>query len=296
MIFNQARLDIVRRAYARQILAVAGAGDNLALEEAFARVPRERFIGPEPWQIVGLRGYQTLPSADPVLVYQDVMFALSPGRGVNNGSPLLHALWLNALGPLEGARVAHVGAGTGYYSAILSRLVGESGQVLAVEYDAALVERAERNLAGFDNVSLIQGDGGALAFEPIDAIYVNFAVGRPAEHWIDALKPGGRLIFPLGSPGRRRRRAASGQHADGAGFRIERRAQGFAASWLGAAFFVGAEGVLAPSADEREHLHAAFENGGAALVRSMRWKEPPALGRSWFVGTGWSLSYEDVPG
>jgi hypothetical protein len=56
--FGEAALAIARRAYARQMLAVAGAEDA-ALEEAFATVPR----------------------SDPVLAYQDVLFALAPERG-----------------------------------------------------------------------------------------------------------------------------------------------------------------------------------------------------------------------
>lgn len=289
---KEGELAIIRRAYAKQMLALAGVSDNPALEEAFASVRRERFIGPPPWRIVGPRGFRTLLSDDPVPIYQDVLIALSPDRGVNNGSPMLHAMWLNALGPLEGACVAHIGAGTGYYSAILSRLVGDRGQVLAVECDRELVERAEHNLSDFENVSLIEGDGATLALEPVDAVYVNFAVGRPAENWIDALAPGGRLIFPLGVPGRRR--GSSGRlHADGAGFLIERRASGFAATWLGGAFFVSAEGALAPSVDDCEPLHAAFDKGGMEFVRSLRWKEPPSPDRSWFIGAGWSLSYEE---
>jgi protein-L-isoaspartate(D-aspartate) O-methyltransferase len=292
MVFDETRLEIVRRAYAKQMLALAGVSDNLALEDAFASVRRERFIGPPPWRIVGPRGLRVLLSDDPVPIYQDVLIALSPDRGVNNGSPMLHAIWLNALGPLEGARVAHIGAGTGYYSAILSRLVGERGQILAVECDRELVERAERNLSEFENVAVIEGDGATLALGPVDAIYVNFAVGRPAENWIDALALGGRLIFPLGVPGRRRG-ASGGRHADGAGFRIERGASGFAAAWLGGAFFVSAVGALAPSVEDCEPLHAAFEKGGVEFVRSLRWKEPPSPDRSWFIGSGWSLSYEE---
>lgn len=291
---KEAELAIIRRAYAKEMLALAGVSSNPALEEAFASIRREGFIGPPPWHIVGPRGYRVLVSGDPAPIYEDVLIALSPERGVNNGSPVLHAIWLNALGPLEGKRVAHIGAGTGYYSAILSRLVGERGQVLAVEWDAELVERAERNLSDFKNVAVIEGDGATLALEPVDAIYVNFAVGRPAENWIDALAPGGRLIFPLGVPGLWRG-AFRRRHADGAGFRIERCPSGFAATWLGGAYFVSAVGALAPSAEECEPLHAAFEKGGMESVRSLRWKEPPSPERSWFIGSGWSLSY-DEPG
>lgn len=294
MVVDADRLGIVRQAFAQQILAVAGVANNPAIEAAFASVPRERFIGPPPWQIVTRQGYRTLASDDPVVAYQDINFALSPGRGVNNGSPLLHAMWLHALGPITGARVAHIGAGTGYYTAILSHLVGERGQVLAIEHDSELVERTERNLAGYENVALVEADGASLDFEPVDAIYVNFAVGRPADRWIDALRPGGRLIFPLGQPGRRRG-TSGGRHADGGGFRIERVAKGFAAAWLGPAFFVCADGLLSPSQTDRLALHAAFEAGGMEFVRCLRWREPAIADRSWFIGTGWSLGY-DAPG
>jgi protein-L-isoaspartate(D-aspartate) O-methyltransferase len=118
--FTEADLAVVRRAFAAQILAVAGVRDNRALEQAFVSVPRERFVGRPPWQIVGRQGYRPVVSHDPVVLYQDINFALAPRRGVNNGSPVLHAMWLDALGPLTGARVVHIGAGTGYYSALLS--------------------------------------------------------------------------------------------------------------------------------------------------------------------------------
>ena len=107
------------------------------------------------------------------------------------------------------------------------------------------------------------------------------------------LAPGGRLIFPLGAPGRRHG-TSGGRHADGGGFRIERRDRGFAAAWLGRAFFVCADGVLAPLEGEREALNAAFESGGAEMVRSLRWMQPAEAGRCWFIGKGWSLSYDEV--
>jgi len=88
--FNSEALAIVRRAYAHQILSVAGVADAPGLEDAFASVPRERFLGP-PWRVSRPQGYVTLPSSDTVLAYQDVLFALLPGQGVNNGSPSLHA-------------------------------------------------------------------------------------------------------------------------------------------------------------------------------------------------------------
>ena len=126
--------------------------------------------------------------------------ALDPARGVNNGSPSLHAKLLEALGPTPGERIVHVGSGAGYYSAILAELVGRAGQVTAVEFDAALAERAKTFLSGRSNVRIAHGDGSRWPETPADGVYVNFAVARPADRWIEGLAAGGRLVFHSASP------------------------------------------------------------------------------------------------
>jgi protein-L-isoaspartate(D-aspartate) O-methyltransferase len=59
---------------------------------------------------------------------------------------------------------------------------------------------------------------------------------------------------------------------------------------LGPAFFVWGEGQ---PASDREALEAAFERGGIEFVRSLRWQQPADPARSWFIGEGWSLGYEE---
>ena len=186
---NERELAIVRRAYARQMLASVGVTDNPALENAFAAVPRERFIGPPPWHMSHGGAYAVLTSSDPTVVYQDVLIALAPERGVNNGSPSLHAHWLNALGPRPGERVVHIGAGTGYYTAILAQLVGPAGQVLAVEYDPILAERAAGNLADQPSVTVVKGDGAEWPCEPVHCIYVNSPPRARPRHGSIASRP-----------------------------------------------------------------------------------------------------------
>lgn len=295
--FDEDALAIVRRAYAAQMLAIAGISQDLALEQAYAAVPRERYLGPPPWQVQRFGGYLTLPAADPVLAYQDVLFALAPERGVNNGSPSLHARWLHRAMIQLGDRVVHVGAGTGYYTALIAHLVGTSGHVTAVEYDGRLADLARANLAHLANVTVMEGDGARWPREEADCVYVNFSVERPAPAWVDHLAPGGRLIFPLGVP-RPSGGAKGPRHAQhGAGFRIERRGGDlYAAAFLGPAFFVcaeGGEGGLTGSDAEREALTGAFGRGGADFVRSLHWRRPPSPTRSWFVGSGWSLCYDE---
>ncbi|MGO8105654.1 protein-L-isoaspartate O-methyltransferase, partial [Rhizobium leguminosarum] len=68
---------------------------------------------------------------------------------------------------------------------------------------AALADRA--------NVSVVNADGSQWTQQEVDAVYVNFAVERPAEPWIERLRPGGRLVLPLGVP-RQDRPSKGGRH------------------------------------------------------------------------------------
>jgi len=292
-VFDEEVLGTIRRAFARQMLAVAGVEGDPALEDAFAAVPRERFLGPPPWRMVAHGGYRELPSSDPVLAYQDINFALAAERGVNNGSPSLHARWLHHAGLKAGSRVAHIGAGSGYYTALIAHLVGPEGRVTAVEFNPNLARLAERNLADHPNVTIVQGDGAEWPRDAVDCVYVNFLVQRPADPWIEQLDRGARLILPIGVP-RPKPSPAGGTHTlYGAGLCVERTAAGFAARWLGPAFFVCAEGALAGGVDEAAALKSAFEKGGVEFVRSLRWKEPGKPGRCWFQSPDWSLSYDE---
>ncbi len=108
--FTADELAVIRRAYAHQVVATA-ATTNPRIEAAFATVPREKFLGPPPWQIANIGGgYRPLPSSDVVLAYQDVLFALLTDKGINNGSPSLHARLLAELDVQIGDRIAHIGA------------------------------------------------------------------------------------------------------------------------------------------------------------------------------------------
>src|SRR5215471_19412975 len=125
---RERELKIIRRAYAKQVAAAAGVGDP-RIEAAFAAVAREDFLGPGPWQIVRWGGgYRASPGADPVYLYTDDVIAIVPGRNLNNGQPSLHAALIAAAAPQPGEHVVHVGAGVGYYTAILAELVGAAGR------------------------------------------------------------------------------------------------------------------------------------------------------------------------
>ncbi|MDB5657092.1 MAG: protein-L-isoaspartate(D-aspartate) O-methyltransferase, partial [Tardiphaga sp.] len=127
---------------------IAGHHDK-RIEQAFAAVPREPFAGPGPWSLMSNAFvYVRTPDDDPAFLYQDALLALDASRGINIGMPSAHAMWLNAVGLKEGDAVLQVGAGTGYYTAILAELVGQDGRVDAYEIDATLAARATENLSG----------------------------------------------------------------------------------------------------------------------------------------------------
>ena len=194
---QRAGLDEIRGFHAR-LMADASRSRDPRLERIFELVPREAFFPPGPWkiQLAGSENYLETPSADPVYLYQNSLVALVADKGINNGTPFFHAAWIGAVAPQPGDVIAHIGAGTGYYSAILSMLVLEGGCVNAFEIEEQLAAAARHNLAPFDNVSVIAGDAVSLPLPPSDVIYVNAGVLAPPLQWLQALRLGGRMIFP----------------------------------------------------------------------------------------------------
>ncbi|WP_167458364.1 protein-L-isoaspartate O-methyltransferase family protein [Mesorhizobium kowhaii] len=188
-------IEDIRTFYARLMAANAGSRDP-RLEAVFAEVPREAFLGPGPWRIVAGNGKITTPSADPAHIYQNVLVALDDAKGINNGEPFLHAMWIGKLALRPGEAVCHIGAGTGYYTAVLARLVSPGGTVTAFELDAKLAELARQNLEAYGNATVVHGDAVTTPLPPSDVIYVNAGVAAPPAGWLKALRPGGRMIFP----------------------------------------------------------------------------------------------------
>ncbi|QPC91379.1 methyltransferase domain-containing protein [Mesorhizobium sp. INR15] len=189
------RIEDARSFYAR-LMAAHAASPDPRLESVFAAVPREAFLGPGPWTIIAGNGKITTPSADPAMIYQNVLVALDAAKGINNGEPFLHAMWIGKLGPKPGETVCHIGSGTGYYTALLARLVSPGGTVTAFELEADLAAKAKANLEAYGNVTVIHGDAVIAPLPRSDIIYVNAGVAAPPAGWLKALQPGGRMIFP----------------------------------------------------------------------------------------------------
>lgn len=185
--------ETYRAAYAEQIARLADLRDR-RIAAAFAAVPREAFLPPPPWTTISAG--VAVQTHDIASIYDNVLVAIDPERGINNGEPALHAAWLDAVAPQPGETVIHVGAGTGYYTAILARLVAPAGRVEAYEYETDLAAEATRNLSGDPHVVVHAGSAYGRPLPEADVIYVNAGVLAPDAEWLKALRPGGRLIFP----------------------------------------------------------------------------------------------------
>jgi protein-L-isoaspartate(D-aspartate) O-methyltransferase len=281
-------LASVRRHYAEMMTAPLDGADP-RIREAFAKIPREDFLGPPPWTIRG--AFRPLAATDPAALYHDGLVALDLEKGINNGSPSLHALMLHRLDVRPGQTVLHVGAGGGYYTAMLAELTGATGAVMAIEFDPALAQAAQTHLRPWPWVTAARGDGATFPAGPTDRIYVNFALADPADAWLDNLTIGGRLLFPLGAPypdaeGGERRHSARG-----ALLLVTRTSAGFAAAFDVPVAFVFAEGPTAGDPATQQAVYAALGRDDKDLVRSLH-RGPGPEGRTWLSTPNWSLAFD----
>ena len=186
----------LRRAYADD-LAAAAPITYAPLKEAFAAVPRERFLGPPPWTIFGPGAQSTAPATDIAEIYRNVLVSLDASKRLNNGEPRFWAYLFERVRPAAGERAIHVGAGTGYYSALIAEMVGRAGRVTAIEYEPDLAAKAGAILAPWPNVELLAGDGNALATGAADVIVASCGLDQVPAAWVRLLNDGGRLLVPL---------------------------------------------------------------------------------------------------
>ncbi|MGH6971065.1 MAG: protein-L-isoaspartate O-methyltransferase family protein, partial [Caulobacteraceae bacterium] len=143
---NDSQLAFLRRTYARTVAFASGA-DDPRLEAAFAEVPREDFLGRGPWDIPVAEGYRRTPDTDLMWLYQNQLVGIVPEKGLNNSHPSFLAMLISLMRLEGGDHAVHIGAGVGYFTAIMASLVGPRGKVSAVEYEPDLAARAKANLA-----------------------------------------------------------------------------------------------------------------------------------------------------
>jgi len=165
---------------------------------ALAKVPRELFV----------------PAME-----RRFAFANGPlpiGHGQTISQPYIVALMTDLLEPRPDSVILEIGAGSGYQTAVLAELVH---QVYSVEIIAALAAEAQARLRrlGYDNVFIRHGDGwqGWPEHAPYDGIIVTAAAPQLPPALLEQLKPGGRLVIPLGAPGDIQQLKVVSKRADG---------------------------------------------------------------------------------
>ena len=287
------------RAWYAEELRFTARVSSAAVIEAFATVPRERFVGPGPWRVrspMNIDAYWSTEDANPQHVYHDVLIALDEARGINNGQPSLWARMFDHLDIKAGERVLHLGCGTGYYTAIAAESVGHAGHIAAIEIDTTLAEKARAALAPWPHVTVINADGTQNSFEPVDVVVASAGVTHPLLSWLDALKPGGRLLLPMTTAGQltdgelsTARAALSAGGGPGAMLMVVRQATNeFSARFLCRTGFVHFQGARDEAADRR--LAAALVTDWGDSVRSLRRDHHLKGETCWLHGDGWCLS------
>jgi protein-L-isoaspartate(D-aspartate) O-methyltransferase len=154
---------------------------NPRVLEAFRTVPRHRFLPPKSRR----------------LAYDDESIAIGEGQTIT--PPYDVAFMTELLDPKPTDRVYEVGTGSGYQSAILSRIVKE---VYSVEIHEPLSKRATQvhKDLGYTNIHTRVGDGyeGWPEAAPFDSIIVTCAPEKVPQPLVDQLREGGRIVIPIG--------------------------------------------------------------------------------------------------
>ena len=172
-----------RRAMVQEIAIYAtGQALDAAVLEAMRRVPRHLFIpqGQQPY------AYENRP--------------LPIGHGQTISQPYIVALMTDLMRPAKGHRVLEIGTGSGYQAAVLAELVGT---VYTIEIVPPLAEEARERLARlrYGNVTVRTGDGykGWEEHAPFDSIMVTAGAAEVPPPLLRQLKPGGRMVIPVGA-------------------------------------------------------------------------------------------------
>ncbi len=131
-------------------------------------------------------------------------YPLPIGSDQTISQPLTVAFMLELLEPKPGERILDVGAGSGWQTALLASIVGDRGEVIALERVASFVARAEASLEHYHfvengTVKIFPGDGskGLEAAAPFDRVIAGAAARFIPPAWKEQVRIGGRIVAPI---------------------------------------------------------------------------------------------------
>ncbi len=185
--------------------APAGASDSAAYKRARERMVRIQIQSRNIRDPGVLAAMQTVPRHEFVPDrYRDQAYEDHPlpiGLGQTISQPYIVAFMTEILQLEPGDRVFELGTGSGYQAAVASMV---AGSVYTMEIYSELADSARERLESLEytNIHAVHGDGyhGWREKAPFDAIIVTAAADHIPPPLIEQLRPGGRLIIPLGSP------------------------------------------------------------------------------------------------
>ncbi len=252
-------LDEARRHFAEELRVVSHIGSERVVE-AFAAVPRERFAGPGTvapparwrWLLEHARRRAALALSqraggarrEAAAQYRR---ARRSGPSISTGS---------ACG--KASACSQLGAGSGYYTAILAELTGPNGRIDAVEIDQGLAQKARRNLEAWPAAWVRCADASVPIDGQWDVIVAFAGAAAPAAWWLDALADGGRLLLPMTT-----------EQRGGFMLRLNRHGAKLAARSAGWAGFYPAP-ARAARRIRQPSLEALYDVAGQQALRSLR--------------------------
>ncbi|QSX74052.1 protein-L-isoaspartate(D-aspartate) O-methyltransferase [Lysobacter arenosi] len=167
-----------------QAEARADAGTTARIDrdvlDVLARVPRHEYV----------------PANERENAYENRPLAIGHGQTISQ--PYIVALMTTLVRPRTGQKILEIGTGSGYQAAVLAEF---DVQVCSIEIIAPLADQAAKRLKRYANVSTRKGDGyyGWKEQAPFDSIIVTAAASSIPPPLLAQLKPGGRMVIPVGS-------------------------------------------------------------------------------------------------
>jgi protein-L-isoaspartate(D-aspartate) O-methyltransferase len=281
---NAIDLVAARRWFAEDVREVAPVVHNQAIVDAFATVPRESYLGDGPWGIhsrLSVGEIHQSKSGSAHHLYHDVLISIDENSGINNGLPSLWARVFDSLDINPGATVVQVGAGVGYYTAILAELVSPQGRVIAYEIETDLAERATRNLAHYGNVEVVHGDATRAESAPtLDALVACAGVTHVPMRWLESLKSDGRMVLPF-----------TGVNQWGFLMHLTKRGDEFPVMSLGPCGFYHCAGARVDTEEQAISEALKFSTGSAPDIAQYHIGQPSCdATRTWVTGQNYWIS------